>query len=109
MGKRRHVLSLTKKDFKLSYYRASGKGGQHRNKTDSAVRIIHSASGALVTCETHKSQHKNKREAFSKFKTNTKFMDWVKVECEVSRALEDGDIVFEVKDASGDWAVSDEL
>lgn len=54
-----------------------------------------------MTCETHRSQGKNKKEAFAKFKENEKFMTWVKVECEMSRALEEGDIVCEVSDGSG--------
>ena len=43
---RKHLFSITKKDFEVQTFRAGGKGGQHQNKTDSAVRIIHRESGA---------------------------------------------------------------
>lgn len=100
---RKHVLTLTKKDFKVTYYRASGAGGQHRNKTDSAVRITHIETGAQEYCETHRQQGKNKAEALKKFKNNPKFMAWIKTECEIDRALEEGDILFEGKSEEGKW------
>jgi len=48
MSKKELLFSLTKKDFKVETFRGSGAGGQHRNKTDSAVRIKHPASGRLL-------------------------------------------------------------
>lgn len=56
--------TVTKKDLRIDYYRGSGKGGQHRNKTDSAVRITHIPTGLVAQSEEHKEQPKNKKQAF---------------------------------------------
>lgn len=60
------IFSATKKDFKVQFYKASGPGGQHRNKTSTACRITHIDTGLTAYCSTHKSQTQNKREAFRK-------------------------------------------
>ena len=78
--------------MKVQTFRSGGKGGQHQNKRDSGVRIKHPESGAVGESRNHRSQHRNKKEAFQRMVKHSKFQSWHKIkaaEIMVGKRIED--------------------
>lgn len=104
---REHVLSVTRKDLVIQTFRAGGKGGQHQNKTETGVRVVHPPSGAVGEARDSRSQDQNKRAAFRKMADSVRFRSWVRdqhlqVARKVAEAMEPANLLVEVR-RDGEW------
>jgi protein subunit release factor B len=109
------LFSVSAKDFTVQAFCAGGPGGQHQNKTASGVRIIHKESGAVGESREHKSQHANKKAAFSRLVETAKWKLWHSqkvltilsgktIEQRVEEQMASANLKIEGKDPAGRWA-----
>lgn len=108
------LLSVGAKDCRWDYFRGSGAGGQKKNKTASAVRCTHIASGAVGQASDTRSQPQNRKLAFGRMARSRVFQKWLKVanaramgrvadiDREVERGMEDRNLRVEGKEG-GKW------
>ena len=82
MSERELLFSLSKAngDFLVKTARSSGPGGQNVNKRDTKVHITHPASGAKAECQTHRTQERNRSEAFRRLVASKTFQMWLRLE-----------------------------
>lgn len=117
-GQYQMILSLSKEkgDFVVKPFKGSGKGGQKRNKTMSACRIIHPASGAVSECQEERSYEQNKKKAFRRLLEKPEFKLWHKlqvakklglladIEDDVEKAMAEKNLKIEVME-NGHWVM----
>ncbi|QOR61623.1 peptide chain release factor 2 [Sulfurovum sp. ST-21] len=84
-------IEIEDKDIRIDTYRASGAGGQHVNKTESAIRITHEPTGIVVQCQNDRSQHKNKAAAMKMLKSRLYEYEMAKKQAEID-GIEKSDI-----------------
>ncbi|MCI0498495.1 MAG: peptide chain release factor 2 [Planctomycetales bacterium] len=88
-------IEIDEDDLRIDYYRAGGAGGQHVNKTSSAVRITHLPTNIVVQCQNDRSQHKNKAEAMKMLKSKLYMLEQQKRDAELAKLYSSkGDIAW---------------
>lgn len=109
------LFSVTINDCEVQTFRSGGKGGQHQNKTESGVRIIHRPSGAVGESREERDQLQNKKRAFGKMARTKEFQVWAKcralsqitdgpsIEQKVDSAMETYNLRVEGKGKDGNW------
>ena len=79
------AIQIDEDDLRIDYYRAGGAGGQHVNKTSSAVRITHFPTGIVTQCQNDRSQHKNKAEAMKMLNAKLYMLEQQKRDAELAK------------------------
>jgi peptide chain release factor 2 len=79
------TVDIRKEDLRVDTFRASGAGGQHVNKTESAIRITHLPSGVVVSCQAERSQHKNRDSAMRTLRSKLYQLELAKREAELAK------------------------
>lgn len=116
------LFSVTADDCDWMYFSAGGKGGQHQNKTASACRCRHKASGAEGISRDHREQRRNRVEAFKRMANSKEFQLWLKketgrklvseeeqrrkqvqMEIQLDKMMEPSNLRVEMKDENGKW------
>lgn len=97
MSKKERCFTLTAKDFEVHYYVGSGNGGQKRQKTSSACRIVHPPSGAVGVSQDSRKQSENKELAFKRMVASKEFQSWMKLQKDIIY----GHVRYEEADANG--------
>ncbi|MDR1208419.1 MAG: PCRF domain-containing protein, partial [Holosporales bacterium] len=88
-------IVIEDKDLKVDTYRASGAGGQHVNKTDSAIRITHTPTGIVVSCQIDRSQHRNRAMALDMLRSRLYELELRKKQADLDKAAaEKADIAW---------------
>lgn len=80
MSKKEPLFTVTAADCRWDFFVGQGKGGQNKQKTSSACRCTHIASGAMGTCQDDRSQLQNKKKAFERMANTKEFQAWIRVE-----------------------------
>jgi hypothetical protein len=80
MDKDKLLFTVSRKDLQVEFFRAGGPGGQHQNKTSSACRITHKASGAVGESRQERKQHQNRKIALRRLADSEKFRKWVRIQ-----------------------------
>lgn len=97
--KMRKWFSVTAKDCIFQPFKATGKGGQKRNKTESAMRCTHNESKAVGECSDHREQSANKKIAFKRMTESAMFQSWLKLKIDAGL----GKVDIEHENKNGQW------